>query len=98
MELPTLPCTPDFYNLLIYKIVHGNVMNFNMLPWSLMPLLIIAYRTLCPNNEVIHQSQPSCGGQAMLCFLQKLLYLEILSTCQHYVLSTSQMSSPLSFS
>jgi hypothetical protein len=28
----------------------------------------------------------------MLCFLQKLLYLGVLSACQHYVLTTSQMS------
>jgi hypothetical protein len=26
------PPTPDFYNLLTLKIVHGNVMNLNMLP------------------------------------------------------------------
>jgi hypothetical protein len=38
MEVPTLPRTPNFYNLLTPKIVHGNVMNLNILPQSLMPL------------------------------------------------------------
>jgi hypothetical protein len=98
MELATLPCTPDFNNLLTYKIAHGNVMNLNMLPWSLMPLLMIACRICCSNNEVILQSQPFCGGQVIFCFLQKLLYLEALSACHHYALSTSQMSSPIYFS